>query len=255
VSKTVRVIPCLDVKDGRIVKGVRFVELRDAGDPAAAAEAYAIAGADELFVLDISSRTDTSGAALAQLIRSMTAVSRVPVAVGGGVSGLDDIERLLEAGASRVSIMSAAVNDPLLVAQAARQFGSERITIAIDAKQVEPGSWEVFSGGGQTATGLDAVAYARQLAALGAGELLLTSMDRDGTHDGYDLALTRAVAEAADLPVIASGGAGSLGDFAAAVKQGHASAVLAASVFHFGTFTVQQVKEHLQAAGIPVRLN
>jgi cyclase len=151
--------------------------------------------------------------------------------------------------------MSAAVNDPQLVAQAARQFGSERITIAIDAKQVEPGSWEVFSGGGQTATGLDAVAYARQLAALGAGELLLTSMDRDGTHDGYDLALTRAVAEAADLPVIASGGAGSLGDFAAAVKQGHASAVLAASVFHFGTFTVQQVKEHLQAAGIPVRLN
>lgn len=253
MSKTVRVIPCLDVKDGRIVKGVRFVELRDAGDPVAAAQAYSAAGADELFVLDISSRTEQSGPALAQLIHNVAAVSSVPVAVGGGVSNLADIERLLQAGASRVSIMSAAVRAPQLIAEAAQQFGSERITIAIDAKETEPGSWQVFTAGGRTATGLDAVAYARQAAELGASELLLTSMDRDGTRDGYDLKLTRAVADATQLPVIASGGAGSLADFAAGVTQGHADAILAASVFHFGTFTVQQVKEYLQAAGVPVR--
>jgi cyclase len=255
MSQTIRVIPCLDLKDGRVVKGVRFVELRDAGDPVAAAAAYGEAGADELFLLDISA-ANADPATRTDLIRRTRAAAGIPLNVGGGVSSPADIDRLLQAGADRVSIGSAAVHDPGFVADAARQFGSERIIIAIDAKRSagrEP-RWEVFTNGGRTASGLDAVTYARQLASLGAGELLLTSMDCDGTRDGFDLQLTRAVADATPLPVIASGGAGSPEHFTQGVTQGHASALLAASVFHFGTLTVPAVKQHLHAAGIQVRL-
>jgi cyclase len=247
-----RVIPCLDVKDGRVVKGVRFTELRDAGDPIAAAAAYRTAGADELYLLDI-----TSGGAPGDLVRETAAAAGIPLSVGGGVRTVGDIERLLQAGASRVSIGSAALRDPDLIARAAREFGSDRITVAIDAKRTpgEQPRWEAFTDGGRTASGLDAVEFAQRATSLGAGALLLTSMDRDGTRDGYDLALTRAVADATGAQVIASGGAGSLADFAAGIKEGHASAVLAASVFHFGTFTIREVKEYLQAKGIPVNLS
>lgn len=244
-----RIIACLDVQDGRIVKGVRFVELRDAGDPAAAAAAYSDAGVDELFLLNLSAG-DRS--VLLDTVRKTARASRVPLTVGGGVSTLADAAALLAAGADRISIMSAAVHDRELISRTAERFGSDRVVIAIDAQRF-PGAeagWEVFTGGGRNPTGLDAVEYAHQASAAGAGELLVTSMDRDGTTDGYDLELTRAVAEATPLPVIASGGAGSLADFAAAIRTGHAAAVLAASVFHFGTFTIQQVREHLQAEGI-----
>src|SRR3954466_12124847 len=252
-----RVIPCLDVKDGRVVKGVKFVDLRDAGDPVEAAIAYDAAGADELPFLDITASHENRGIML-DVVRRTAEACFMPLTVGGGVRTLEDIRRLLASGADKVSINTAAVDRRALVREAAEKFGDQCIVVAIDAKKVsQPGEanrWEIFTHGGRNQTGLDAVDYAREVTALGAGEILLTSMDRDGTKSGYDIALTRAVADAVAVPVIASGGVGTLDHLVAGISDGHASAVLAASIFHFGTFRIADAKAHLAAAGIPVRL-
>ena len=249
-----RIIPCLDVKDGRVVKGVRFVDLRDAGDPVAAAIAYDSAGADELTFLDITASHENRDIIL-DVVRRTAQACFMPLTVGGGVRSIDDIRKLLAAGADKVSINTAAVGRRTLVREAAEKFGDQCIVVAIDAKRRsqpgEPERWEIFTHGGRQPTGLDAIAYAREVAALGAGEILLTSMDRDGTRQGFDIALTRTVADAVPVPVIASGGAGNLEHLVA----GHASAVLAASIFHFGEYTIRAAKEHMAKAGLAVRLD
>lgn len=250
---SVRIIPCLDVHDGRVVKGVRFGDLRDAGDPVAVAAAYEAQGADELVFLDITASSDGRRTMVDVVERTADQVF-MPLTVGGGLRTVDDIRDLLRAGADKVSLNTSAVKDPGLVREASRRFGNQCIVVAIDAKRAAPGRWEVFTHGGRNPTGLDAVAWARAMREAGAGEILLTSMDADGTKDGYDVALTRAVADAVDIPVIASGGAGKLEHLAEVLRDGRASAVLAASIFHFGAFTVRQAKEHLRAAGLPVRL-
>ena len=248
----VRVIPCLDVKDGRVVKGVNFVQLRDAGDPVEQAMLYDAAGADELCFLDITASHEKRGILL-DVVRRTADVCFMPLTVGGGVRALDDIRALLLAGADKVSIMTAAVHNRQFVREAAEKFGSQCIVVAIDAKETAPGRWEVFTHGGRNPTGIDAVQYAREVAALGAGEILLTSMDRDGTRSGFDIALTRAVADAVTIPVIASGGVGILEHLVEGVRDGHANAVLAASIFHFGEATVADAKRMLAHAGLPVR--
>ena len=247
-----RIIPCLDVKDGRVVKGVNFVGLRDAGDPVEQAKIYDAAGADELCFLDITATSDNRGL-IYEVIAKVAEACFMPLTVGGGVRTLDDIRKLLLAGADKVSINSAAVKNPEFVREAAEKFGSQCIVVAIDAKKSDLG-FEIFTHGGRNPTGIDAVAWAKRMAEYGAGEILLTSMNRDGTKDGYDLPLTRAIADAVNIPVIASGGVGELKHFAEGVREAHASALLAASVFHFGQFTIGQVKEYLQAEGIPVRI-
>ncbi len=248
-----RIIPCLDVAEGRVVKGVNFVDLRDAGDPVDAARAYDAAGADELCFLDIHATHENRGT-MYDLATRTAEQCFMPLTIGGGVRTVEDVRNLLLAGADKVSFNSAAVADPDVVARAADRFGAQCIVVAIDAKTVAPGKWEIFTHGGRRATGIDAVDFARSMAAKGAGEILLTSMDRDGTKAGYNLALTRAVADAVPVPVIASGGVGTLDHLVEGVTLGHASAVLAASIFHFGTFTIREAKAHMAAAGIPMRL-
>ena len=248
----VRVIPCLDVKDGRVVKGVNFVDLRDAGDPVEQAALYDAQGADELCFLDIAASHENRGTLL-DVVHRTAERCFMPLTVGGGVRTLEDIRALLLAGADKVSVNTAAVRDPDFVSAAAEKFGAQLVVVAIDAKAVAPGRWEIFTHGGRTATGVDAVAFARDMAARGAGEILLTSMDRDGARSGYDLPLTRAVADAVPIPVIASGGVGGVADLAAGVVEGHASAVLAASIFHFGEASIAEAKAALAAAGVPVR--
>ncbi|MCP4384482.1 MAG: imidazole glycerol phosphate synthase subunit HisF [Hyphomicrobiales bacterium] len=253
-----RVIPCLDVKDGRVVKGVRFVDLTDAGDPVEAARAYDAAGADELCFLDITASHEDR-ATILDVVARTAEMCFIPVTVGGGVRSVADARALMLAGADKVSINTAAVRDRSIVARAAEKFGAQAIVVAIDAKQVsqagEPARWEIFTHGGRNPTGIDAVEYAVDVARLGAGELLLTSMDRDGTGDGFDLALTRAISDAVPVPVIASGGVGTLDHLVEGVNEGHASAVLAASIFHFGTYSIHQAKAHMAAFGVPVRLD
>ncbi len=248
-----RIIPCLDVADGRVVKGVNFVDLIDAGDPVAVARAYDAAGADELCFLDIHATHENRGTMFDLVTRTAEACF-MPLTVGGGVRSHTDVRNLLLAGADKVSFNSAAVADPDVLTEAALRFGSQCIVCAIDAKTVSPGKWEIFTHGGRKPTGIDAVDFARLAAAKGAGEILLTSMDRDGTKNGYNLPLTRAIADAVDIPVIASGGVGTLDHLVEGVTLGHASAVLAASIFHFGTFTIPQAKAHMAAAGIPMRM-
>jgi len=248
----VRVIPCLDVHDGRVVKGVNFVDLVDAGDPVEAARAYDAAGADELCFLDISASHENRDT-LIDVVRRTAEQCFMPLTVGGGVRRETDVRNLLLAGADKVSFNTAAVNDPEIISQAAEKFGSQCIVVAIDAKQTQAEKWEIFTHGGRQPTGIDAVAFAEEMAARGAGEILLTSMDRDGTKSGFDLALTRAVSDRVRVPVIASGGVGSLDDLVAGVQDGHASAVLAASIFHFGTHTIAEAKKVLADAGIAVR--
>lgn len=248
-----RIIPCLDVADGRVVKGVNFVDLRDAGDPVDAAIAYDAAGADELCFLDIHATHENRGT-MFDLVRRTAEHCYIPLNVGGGVRTAADVRALLLAGADKVSFNSAAVADPNVVATAADQFGSQCIVVAIDAKTVSPGRWEIFTHGGRKPTGIDAVEFAQLVTAKGAGEILLTSMDRDGTKQGFNLPLTRAISDAVSVPVIASGGVGTLDHLVEGVTKGGASAVLAASIFHFGEFTVGQAKAHMAAAGIPMRL-
>ena len=248
----VRVIPCLDVHDGRVVKGVNFIDLVDAGDPVEAARAYDAAGADELCFLDISASHENRDT-LTDVVRRTAEQCFMPLTVGGGVRREVDVRNLLLAGADKVSFNTAAVKDPKIISQAAEKFGSQCIVVAIDAKRTQAGKWEIFTHGGRQPTGIDAVAFAKEMAARGAGEILLTSMDRDGTKSGFDLALTRAVSDRVRVPVIASGGVGSLDDLVAGVQDGHASAVLAASIFHFGTHTIAEAKKVLADAGIAVR--
>ncbi len=253
-----RIIPCLDVKDGRVVKGVNFIGLRDAGDPVGIAAAYDAAGADELCFLDITATHENRGI-IFDIVARTAERCFMPLTVGGGVRTTDDIRALLQAGADKVSINSAAVKDRDFVRAASQKFGAQCVVVAIDAKRVpgagEPAQWEIFTHGGRNATGIDAIQFARDVVARGAGELLLTSMDRDGTKAGFDLELTRAVSDAVTVPVIASGGAGTLEHLVDGIKIGHASAVLAASIFHFGTFTVGEAKRHMAAAGIPMRMD
>jgi cyclase len=254
----VRIIPCLDVKDGRVVKGINFVDLKDAGDPVEAAAAYDAAGADELCFLDITASHENRDT-IFHIVERTAERCFMPLTVGGGVRTTEDIRKLLTAGADKVSINTAAVNRRQFVAEGADKFGAQCIVVAIDAKKVsaagEPLRWEIFTHGGRNPTGLDAVAYAREVVGLGAGEILLTSMDRDGTKAGFDLDLTRTVADAVPVPVIASGGAGTLDHLVDGVKIGHASAVLAASIFHYGMFTIGEAKRHMAAAGIAIRLD
>ena len=248
-----RIIPCLDVSAGRVVKGINFVELRDAGDPVEVARRYDEQGADEITFLDITASSDDRNIIL-HVVEQVAEQVFIPLTVGGGVGTVDDVRRLLNAGADKVSINTAAVNNPQVVADASGKVGSQCIVVAIDAKQVAPGKWEVFTHGGRNRTGLDAIEWARKVESLGAGEILLTSMDRDGTKNGFDLGLTRAVSDAVSIPVIASGGVGSLDHLADGVTQGRADAVLAASIFHFGEHTVREAKELMRARGIEVRL-
>ena len=248
-----RIIPCLDVTAGRVVKGTNFVDLRDAGDPVEIARRYDEQGADEVTFLDITASSDQRDIIL-HIVEACAAQVFIPLTVGGGVRRVEDVRRLLNAGADKVSMNTAAVNDPDLVFNAASKVGSQCIVVAIDAKQTAPGKWNVFTHGGRNDTGLDAVDWAKRVEMLGAGEILLTSMDRDGTRNGFDLALTRAVSDAIGIPVIASGGVGTLQHLADGVSEGRADAVLAASIFHFGEFTVRQAKEYMAARGIEVRL-
>ena len=248
-----RIIPCLDVTDGRIVKGVNFTELRDAGDPVEIARRYDEQGADELTFLDITATSDNRGLIL-DIIEAVASQVFIPLTVGGGVREVADVRRLLNAGADKVSMNSSAVANPQLVYDASQKHGSQCIVVAIDAKQVAPGRWEVFTHGGRKATGLDAIEWAKKMEQLGAGEILLTSMDRDGTKSGFDLGLTRGVSDAIGIPVIASGGVGGLQDLADGIKLGKADAVLAASIFHYGQHTVQEAKRYMAQQGIPMRL-
>ena len=250
-----RIIPCLDVDNGRVVKGVKFLEIRDAGDPVEIARRYDQQGADEITFLDITASSDNR-ATMVHVVERMAAEVFIPLTVGGGIRAVDDVRRMLNAGADKVSINTAAVTDPELVRRAADHFGAQCIVVAIDAKRVagESARWEVYTHGGRRATGLDVVEWARKMAQFGAGEILLTSMDRDGTRDGFDLGLTRAVADAVSVPVIASGGVGNLDHLVAGVREGHADAVLAASIFHFGQHTVGEAKQRMAAAGIEVWL-
>ena len=253
----IRVIPCLDVKDGRVVKGVRFVDLRDAGDPVEAATAYDAAGADELCFLDITASHEKRGTLL-DVVRRTAERCFMPLTVGGGVRSVEDVRTLLEAGADKVSINTAAVKNRDLVRRASEKFGAQCIVVAIDAKRVGANGglrFELFTHGGREPTGIEAVGYAQEAVALGAGEILLTSMDRDGTRAGFDLGLTRAIADAVSVPVIASGGVGTLDHLVKGVREGHASAVLAASIFHYGEHTIGDAKRHMAAAGLPVRLD
>ena len=247
-----RVIPCLDVKDGRVVKGVNFVDLVDAGDPVEQAKVYDRAGADELTFLDITASHENRDT-IYDVVGRTAEQCFMPLTVGGGVRTVDDIRKLLLAGADKVSINPAAVHRPEFVREAAEKFGSQCIVVAIDAKQVAPGRFEIFTHGGRNPTGLDAVEWARRMTEYGAGEILLTSMDRDGTKQGFNIPLTRAVADAVGVPVIASGGVGTLDHLVEGIRDGHATAVLAASIFHFGLFSIAEAKAHMAAAGIPVR--
>jgi cyclase len=249
-----RLIPCLDVKDGRVVKGVNFVNLRDAGDPVDCAIAYDAAGADELCFLDITASHEDRGILLDVVQRTAEACF-MPLTVGGGVRTVEDIRRLLLAGADKVSIMTAAVNDRGFVREAAEKFGSQCTVVAIDAKRTSPGRWEIFTHGGRRPTGIDAVEYAKEVVSLGAGEILLTSMDRDGTKAGFDIELTRAVADSVNVPLIASGGVGNLDHLVNGIRDGHATAVLAASIFHFGEYSIREAKAYMANAGIAVRLD
>lgn len=249
----VRVIPCLDVKDGRVVKGVNFVDLRDAGDPVEQAQVYDRAGADELCFLDITASHEDRDIIFDVVTRTAEACF-MPLTVGGGVRTVEDIRKLLLAGADKVSINTAAVHNPEFVREAAEKFGSQCIVVAIDAKSTGPDRWEVFTHGGRNPTGIDAIEWARKMEAFGAGEILLTSMDKDGTRSGFDVALTRAISDAVTIPVIASGGVGTLDHLVAGARDGHASAVLAASIFHFGEHSIGEAKQHMAEAGVPVRL-
>lgn len=253
MSLAKRIIPCLDVTAGRVVKGINFQELRDAGDPVEIARRYDQQGADEITFLDITASSDGRDLIL-PIIEAVASQVFIPLTVGGGVRSVADVRRLLNAGADKVGINTSAVTNPQLVADAAHKYGSQCIVVAIDAKQAAPGKWEVFTHGGRNATGLDAVEWAQHMAKLGAGEILLTSMDKDGTRSGFDLALTRAVAEAVSIPVVASGGVGGLQDLADGIKLGGADAVLAASIFHYGHHTVQEAKQFMAAQQIPMRL-
>lgn len=248
-----RIIPCLDVADGRVVKGINFVDLRDAGDPVDAARAYDDAGADELCFLDINATHENRGT-MFDVVRRTAEQCYIPLTVGGGVRSAADVRALLRAGADKVSFNSAAVADPNVISAAADQFGSQCIVCAIDAKTVAPGQWQLFTHGGRKPTGLDAVDFAIKIAQKGAGEILLTSMDRDGTKAGFNLEMTRAIAEAVDIPVIASGGVGTLDHLVDGVRLGGASAVLAASIFHFGDYTIAEAKAHMEAAGLAMRI-
>jgi imidazole glycerol-phosphate synthase subunit HisF len=248
-----RIIPCLDVTAGRVVKGINFVELRDAGDPVEIARRYDEQGADEITFLDITASSDGRDLIL-HIIEAVASQVFIPLTVGGGVRVVEDVRRLLNAGADKVSINTSAVTNPQLVFDAAHKYGSQCIVVAIDAKQTAPGKWEVFTHGGRTPTGLDAIEWAKKMESLGAGEILLTSMDRDGTKVGFDLGLTRGVSDAVNIPVIASGGVGGLQDLADGIKLGRADAVLAASIFHYGQHTVQEAKRFMAAQGIPMRL-
>ena len=253
----VRVIPCLDVKDGRVVKGVNLVDLRDAGDPVEAAIAYDAAGADELCFLDITATHENRGTML-DVVRRTAEACFMPLTVGGGVRTTDDIKTLLRFGADKVSINSAAVSRREFVKEGAEKFGEQCIVVAIDAKRVRRGGserWEIFTHGGRNSTGIDAIEYAQEVVSLGAGEILLTSMDRDGTRQGFDIPLTRAIADSVPVPVIASGGVGNLDHLVEGIREGHATAVLAASIFHFGEFTIRQAKDHMVRAGLPLRLD
>ncbi len=249
-----RIIPCLDVKDGRVVKGVNFVDLRDAGDPVECAIAYDAAGADELCFLDITASSDDRPILL-DVVRRTAEACFMPLTVGGGVRTLEDIRALLLAGADKASIMTAAVQNRGFVREAAEKFGSQCVVVAIDAKETRPGKWEIFTHGGRKPTGLDAVDYAREVVALGAGEILLTSMDRDGSKSGFDLALTKAVTDAVHVPVIASGGVGTLQHLVEGIRDGGATAVLAASIFHFGEFTIAEAKRYMAKCGLQMRLD
>ncbi|GLQ34619.1 imidazole glycerol phosphate synthase subunit HisF [Amylibacter marinus] len=248
-----RIIPCLDVKDGRVVKGVNFVDLIDAGDPVESAKAYDAAGADELCFLDIAATVENRGT-MFDVARRTAEQCFMPLTIGGGVRVPEDVRNLLLAGADKVSFNSAAVANPDVVADSANRFGSQCIVVAIDAKTVSPGKWEIFTHGGRKATGIDAIEFAKLVESKGAGEILLTSMDRDGTRDGYNLPLTRAISDAVSIPVIASGGVGNLDHLVEGVTKGGASAVLAASIFHFGDYTIKEAKTYMDAAGVPVRL-
>jgi len=249
-----RIIPCLDVKDGRVVKGVNFVDLIDAGDPVEQAKLYDKAGADELTFLDITASHENRDT-IYDVVNRTAEQCFMPLTVGGGVRQVEDIRKLLLAGADKVSINTAAIHRPEFVREAAEKFGSQCIVVAIDAKQVAPGKFEIFTHGGRNPTGIDAVDWAKRMTAYGAGEILLTSMDRDGTRQGFNLELTRAVADAVTVPVIASGGVGNLDHLVDGIREGHATAVLAASIFHFGQYSIAEAKAHMAAAGIPVRLN
>ncbi len=252
MSLAKRIIPCLDVDAGRVVKGVNFIGIRDAGDPVEIAQRYNQQGADEITFLDITASHEDRDTTV-EMVERIAGEVFIPLTVGGGIRSCDDIRTMLNAGADKVSINTAAVTNRQFVADAAHKFGSQCIVVAIDAKEVGPGKWEVFTHGGRHPTGLDAVEFAREVVALGAGEILLTSMDRDGTGAGFDLDLTRAVADAVEVPVIASGGVGGLDHLVAGIREGHATAVLAASIFHFGTYSVAEAKQHMAASGVPVR--
>lgn len=248
-----RIIPCLDVDNGRVVKGVRFIDIRDAGDPVEIARRYDEQGADEVTFLDITASSDNRDTMI-HIVEAMAAEVFIPLTVGGGIRKVEDVRRMLNAGADKVAFNTAAVARPEVVKEATEHFGSQCIVVAIDAKQIGPGRWEVYTHGGRRPTGLDAVTWSRKMTEFGAGEILLTSMDRDGTKDGFDLELTRAVSDAVSIPVIASGGVGNLDHLVEGILAGHANAVLAASIFHFGEYTVRQAKQRMAEAGIEVRL-